>query len=321
MKIFVTGGSGFVGQHLIPYLVERGHTVIAMGRSAGALDSLRKLGAQPIQGDLEQFDQSLQSALTGCDIVIHLAAAFQMWGDEDWFYRVNVTGTRKLLEMSQNADVKRFIYVSAASVIAGGIPAHQVDETYRPPHLPDDVYSKTKALAEKLVIDANSSAMQTMALRPPLIWGKGHFMLNAVRQAVARHQWVWIGGGRHKLSTIHVLNLCEAICAAMQFGRGGECYFVTDGPAHTTRTFLSYWLGAEGITSNGPNVPRFLALSMARVVETCWRWFKLHGEPPLTPAMVYMLGTELTVNDSKARAQLHYQNVVPAELGSYTGRA
>jgi len=309
MKIFVTGGSGFVGGYLIPFLIERGHTVIALARSSETLDKVSALGATAVGGDLDTIE-TLQSALLGCEAIIHLAAAFQMWGDEAWFYHVNVQGTDNLLEAARRAGVQRFVYMSAASVIGGGTPAHDVDEHYHPPHTPDDLYSKTKLLAEQHVIAANSGALHTIALRPPLIWARGHSMTETIREAVDQNRWVWIGGGKHGLSTVHVLNLCTATLAALERGHGGEIYFITDGAAQSVKTFLTAWLSTEGIQPGERNIARPVVLLSARIFAIVWRTFRLRGEPPLTPGMVYMLGTELTVSDRKAREQLGYDNAL-----------
>jgi len=314
MKVFVTGGSGFVGGYLIPFLIERGHTVVALARSPETLDKVHTLGATAVRGDLDTIE-TLQSALAGCDAIVHLAAAFQMWGDEAWFYRVNVQGTDNLLEAAHRAGIRRFVYISAASVIAGGTPAHNVDESYRPLHTPDDLYSKTKLLAEQHVMAENSAELQTMALRPPLIWARGHSMIETIRDAVDHNRWVWIGGGRHGLSTVHVLNLCAATLAALERGRGGEVYFITDGAAQSVKTFLTDWLRTEGIQPSERSIVRPVVLLLARMLARLWRVFRLGGEPPLTPGMVYMLGTELTVSDRKAREQLGYRNTLDVADG------
>jgi nucleoside-diphosphate-sugar epimerase len=314
MNVFVTGGSGFVGSYLIPYLIERGYEVVALARSQSALAKVETFGAKGLLGDIHDV-ASLTAAMQGCDVVVHMAAALEMWGDEQMFYEMNVRGTENALRAAQTNGVKRFIYMSAASVVGGGIAAEMVDEGYRLPHLPDDFYSKTKLIAEDRVIAANSPQMVTMALRPPLIWGKGHSMTEGIRAAVAEGRFMWIGGGQHKLSTIHVENLCAATAAAIEQGCAGEIYFVTDGETRPVKHFLTDWLRAEGIEAGERSVPRPAALFFARVMETLWRLFRLQSAPPITNTMIYMLGTELWVKDDKARQHLGYQNMVSIDEG------
>lgn len=314
MMIFVTGGSGFVGRALIPYLVRCGYSVKALARSPKTLALVESLGATGVEGDLNDKD-ILSNALQKVDVVVHLAAAFEIWGDEDWFYEVNVTGTGNLLMAAQSAGVQRFIYMGAASVIGGGVPATQVDETYHLPQPPDDLYSKTKWIAEQHVIAANSPQMATMVLRPPLIWGKNHSMIEQIKKAVQQGRFVWVNNGSHQLSTVHIENLCAATLGAIEHGHGGEIYFITDGEPYPVKKFVSAWLNAEGMDVGHRSVPRPMALFFARLIVGIWKRLKIQASPPLTPGMIYMLGTQLTVSDAKARQNLHYQNVMTIEEG------
>jgi nucleoside-diphosphate-sugar epimerase len=314
MRVFVTGGSGFVGSTLIPRLIEHGHTVTALARSVSSLRQVEALGAEGVQGDLTDA-AALHAALHGCEGVIHLAAAFEMWGDTQFFYSMNVDGTDNLLRAAKENGVRRFIYMSAASVVGGGVPARMVDETYQPPQAPSDLYSKTKLIAEQHVLAANSATMTTLALRPPLIWGDGHPMTGDIREAAAHGRWMWIGGGTHLLSTVHIENLCAATLASIEHGRGGEVYYVTDGETRSVRQFLTAWMGAGGIELGAMSVPRWVAFVFAGLMARVWRALRLRSVPPITPSMVAMLGVELSMNDHKAREELGYRNVVSMDEG------
>lgn len=309
MKVFVTGGSGFLGSYLIPELVQKGHIVFALARSSKSIAKIQALGGHAVQGDVTD-SKGLETAMRGCDAVIHAAAMLELWGDDQTFYNINVIGTENMLCAAQSAGIKRFIHISAASVIGGGVPAYQVDETYRPPYPPDDAYSKTKLIAEQRVIAANDSTMTTLILRPPLIWGKRQPMIETIRSAVAQGQWLWVAHGRHTLSTIHIKNLCVAIIAALDYGRGGEVYFVTDDDMRSFRTFLTAWMRVEEIELSNASIPRWVALTAGRIMARMWRIFNLGGEPPITPAMVHMIGTEMSLVDRKARKELGYRNVL-----------
>ncbi|MFZ4814918.1 MAG: NAD-dependent epimerase/dehydratase family protein [Phototrophicaceae bacterium] len=312
MQIFVTGGSGFVGQHLIPRLVAAGHNVKALARSAESVSAVESVGAVAVHGDMEGI-ASLTEALHGCEMVIHAASAFDMWGEYEHFYTVNVQGTQALLAAAQASAVRRFIYISAASVISGGVAAENVDETYRLANPPPDAYSKTKLLAEQAVIAANSAAFHTIALRPALIWGKGHFMVERIRARKA--EWMWINGGQSRISPIHVENLVAAILAAMNRGQGGQVYFVSDGQTWTIKDFLQAWLGREGVILPDRNIPRGVALLAGRVMERLWLWMGRNEQPPITEAMVFLLATDVTLNDTRARNELGYRNALTPDEG------
>ena len=311
--IFLTGGSGFVGHNLILQLLKSGHRVYALARSATALAKVEAAGAKGVPGELLDL-QNAQSVLEHCQIAIHSAAYMDFTYDYDRFYKVNVQGTQNLVTAAKQSGIKRFIYISAASAI-NGRPLKNVDELYQPKRLPQDDYSKTKALAEKLVLEANEPGFAAIALRPPAIWGTNNPHYDDLLKTAKAGNWIWIGGGRHTLSSIHVDNLAAAVQAAILQGRGGQFYYVTDGEQRSFKTFFTEILNAEGIEPGDRSLPRGLALLMAYVIEFVWKLLRLKTRPPIAPVMVYLLGTEFSVNDTKARIELGYRNAISIDEG------
>ena len=113
MKILVTGGTGFLGKHLIPKLVAGGHQVLALTRSASSHEALRALGASPVVGDLQSRKQP---SLPAIDAVVHAAALFRFAGPRAPYFRTNVDGTDVLLRAAEKAGAQTFVYISAAGV-------------------------------------------------------------------------------------------------------------------------------------------------------------------------------------------------------------
>lgn len=313
MKVFITGGSGFVGQFLIEDLRQKGHEVFALARSQSSQDKVRQKGATPIAGDLGEA-KSYQAQLKGMDAVIHVAAMIEMWGDYDLFYQINVVGTRNLVQASEAVGVKRFIYISAAAVVADGNPLEDIDENYQPSRLPVDNYSKTKALAEEEVLQSQGS-MSRIVLRPPMIWGPDMRMIEEFRETIEKNGFPTIGERDHTLATIHVQNLLEVIHQALLQPETKGVYFVTDGEKRPLRLFMKALGQGYGLDTGDRSVPRFLALNMARIMEFVWRSFRLKGHPPMTRSMVYLMGTEFSIDDSKARRELKYQNRISMDEG------
>src|ERR1700757_4320079 len=133
MKVFVTGGSGFVGRNLIQALKARGDTVVALARSLGAMQTVRELGGEPQAGDLVDLP-ALQAGMAGADVVFHCAAKVDDWGDPAEFHKVNVEGTAHVIEAARAAGVRRLVHVSTEAVLADGTPIRDADETRpRPP--------------------------------------------------------------------------------------------------------------------------------------------------------------------------------------------
>ena len=119
MKIFVTGGSGFVGQNMIPALIGHGFTVYALARSQASQKRVVSLGAIPVLDDLTAPSGNTEQALKACNYVLHLAAYMDFTYDPKPYYRMNVLATETLLRMAQENEISKFIYISAAPVVPG----------------------------------------------------------------------------------------------------------------------------------------------------------------------------------------------------------
>ncbi len=164
-SVFVTGGSGFIGQQLITYLTQRGIQVLALARSDHAIESVQQAGAEPVQGNLDD-EQALAIGMKGCDVVFPLAAKSSGWAPYKDFYHANVIGTEHVLAAARTAAVPRFVYVSTEAVLTAQEPIRNADETRpRSPH-PAGPYGRTKGLAEGRVEAANSATLRTVIVRP-----------------------------------------------------------------------------------------------------------------------------------------------------------
>ncbi|MEL6650098.1 MAG: NAD(P)-dependent oxidoreductase [Bacteroidota bacterium] len=313
MKIFLTGGSGFVGQSLIPDLLKQGHEVFALARSETSQQKVQAKGAQAVSGDLLNI-KAYQSAIKGMDAVVHVAAKLEMWGKYEDFYQANVVATLALAKLAEAAAVKRFVYISAAAVVADGQPLIDIDEAYQPVQLPVDHYSRTKALAEQELLNLPGQ-MQKIVLRPPMIWGPAMPMIESFRETIEKNGFPTIGAKDHSLATIHVQNLLEAIQKALESKQKQGIYFVTDGDKRPLRLFLKELAKGYGLDTGNRRIPRVLALTMARLLESVWGAFNLKGAPPITRSMVYLMGTEFSISDRKARQELGYRNRISVEEG------
>jgi nucleoside-diphosphate-sugar epimerase len=130
MKILVTGGSGFLGERLIPRLIDDGHVVSALARSASSAEKVRALGATPVLGDLERREAL---SLPAVDTVVHAAAHFRFAGPCAPYFRANVVGTEALRRAADRAGATTFVYISAGAVAMDGrgTPVRNADESSR----------------------------------------------------------------------------------------------------------------------------------------------------------------------------------------------
>jgi nucleoside-diphosphate-sugar epimerase len=313
--VFVTGGSGFIGQKLIRRLVSEGNVVFALARSERSGKLLADLGAQPMPGDITDAE-SLKKAATGAELAFHAAAHLGEWGPRWEFEHVNVGGTANVIEACRTAGVKRLVHVSTEAAVLAGQPLVNVDETA--PLRPDSkaLYCSTKAQAEQLVRDANGDRLETVCVRPRFVWGKGDTtLLPTMVQMVKAGKFAWIGGGRHLTATTHVDNTVEGLVLGAERGAPGGVYFVTDGEPVVFRDFVTRLLGTQGVVPPDRSVPLAPAKRGAAMGETLWRVLPFSGSPPLTRMAVWVSSLETTINIARAREELGYEPVRTREDG------
>jgi len=312
----VTGGSGFVGGHLIRRLLSDGWRVRALGRSAEARAGVQALGAEPVAGDLTDR-AALTRAMDGVEVVFHVAAHFKLWGPMSLFRRINVDGTRNVVEAAERAGVRRVVYVSAAAVVMGRPePMRGATEDMALHKMRFAPYATSKAEAEEVLLAANGrrAGFSTVAIRPPFIWGPDMPALDHMVETVRAGKFQWVAGGEQALSTCHVENLCHALVLAADHGSGGQAWFVSDGEDTTLKSFLTRLLGSRGVTPKDRAVPFGLAWTMASVMGTVWRIFRRKGEPPITRQMLRLIGKDFTIDIRRARNDLGYAPVTsPAD--------
>jgi nucleoside-diphosphate-sugar epimerase len=314
-QVFVTGGSGFVGQNLIPMLIEQGYKVKALARSKQAVQKVEQLGAIAIKGDLNDVE-ALAKGIKDSSTVFHLAASVDFFASEKKLKKLHVEATELLLSIAKKANIKKFVYLGAASVIMNGRPIVNADETFESDNIIDG-YSRTKLQAEKLALSANTKTFQTISLRPPMIWGKGDpNTLAGIIDAVKKGNMQFIDGGNHRFVTCHVLNVCHALILADHSEQsGGKAYFLTDGETPVFKNFIKMYVATQGVTVPDKEVSLAMAKRVASIMEFVWKTFKLKGHPPLYKGLVNALGLEFITNDKKAIQELGYKPIVTIMQG------
>lgn len=301
MRIFVTGASGFVGGAYLKDAAAR-HDIRAMSRAQASDEKIRALGATPVRCALGEVTAE---HLAGADAIVHCAAFVEKWGRWSDFWRVNVDGTKQLLEVAKGAGAKRFVHIGTEAALFHGQPMRNVDEGYPLALNSPYPYSRTKAHAEKAVREANTAEFTTIVLRPRMVWGPGDLtILPAVKEMAAKGRFAWVGGGRIKTSTTYIGNLVAAIELALT--RGGEAYFVLDDGPVEFRDFLTRLATADGFSLPNKEIPAALVRAVGFAGETLWRALGVKTPPPLTRFEAGIMSVDCILNDAKARAELGY---------------
>ncbi len=318
MKTLVTGGGGFLGSAIVRMLVERGDEVRVLAR--GEYPELAVLGVDTVRGDIRDLD-AVTRACGGCDAVFHVAAKPPPWGLRADYESINVGGTQAVLDACRAAGVGHLVYTSTPSVVAGDGDAEGQDESapYAQQFLAD--YPRTKAAAERRVLAANEANLRTVALRPHLIWGPGdpHFLPRFVAKARSG-QLRRIGAGDPLVDTVYVDNAAQAhLLAVDRLVAGaevhGRAYFISNGEPIGVWTMVDRMLAAADVPPVRGQVPRWLASSLASVMETSHRLFGLSGEPRLTRFLVHEVTRAHWFDISAAKRDLGYEPLVSLDEG------
>ena len=318
MKALVTGGGGFLGGAIVELLLANGVSVRSLAR--GEYPGLEGLGVECARGDITDR-KAADRACRGCDIVFHVAAKVGMWGRYNDFYQTNVTGTANLLAAAKAAGVPSFVFTSSPSVVFAGGDVEGWDETAPYPSNFDSYYANTKALAEQLVLAANSPQFATISLRPHLIWGPGHDQLvSRIAAQGGAGKLRRVGGFNKLIDTTYITDAARAHWLAAEklspnAACAGKAYFISQGDPRPNWDIINGILAAAGTGPVTKNIPYAAAYAAAAALETAWRLARITNEPPLTLFVLKQLTTAHWFNISAARRDLGYSPAVTIERG------
>lgn len=313
-KIFITGGSGYIGRNLIRHFIAKGIPVVALARSTRSETIVTGLGATPFSGDL--FSADLARGMEGCDVLIHAAADTDHGPGTQSQERVNEEGTSAVFKAARAAGIRRAIYLSTESVLADGRPLVNVDENHPLPRRPAGAYSRSKAAAERYALSCNGGDITVVAIRPRFVWGRDDTTaLPNLLAAVRSGQFAWISGGDYLTTTTHIANLCHGIDLAIGKGKGGQVYFLGDDEPVRFRDFATALLATQGIAAPDKSVPRALLRLVAGVGGLLHRLSGGKISTPLTLQSYATSAVPITLNIGKARRELGYAPIMDRAQG------
>lgn len=226
--IFLTGGTGFLGRHLVPALCRAGYSVRVLTRFPENNAWLKRYPrVEIIQGDVLNVISYVE-AMQGCQYVIHAAGVFRFWGEEQLFHQTNVQGTECLLSSAEQAQIERLIYISTVAVIGQPNPGDVIDETYPPK--PTDPYQQSKLQAEQIVLKYHrENKVPAIILRPGAFYGPlGEYAFNRLFfRDPMRGLIMQVDAGRHIIFPVYIADVALAIVHALNQGCPGEIYNIS----------------------------------------------------------------------------------------------
>lgn len=262
MKFFVTGGTGFVGSHLVRELEEAGHEAVVFHRKGSDLAALAGRRCRFVAGDLSSADD-LARAMEGVDGVFHVAASTS-WYRQDYpsVLSTNVGGTKVVLEALKKAGVRRAILTSSVAAIGyTDDPARPADESTAfnwPAWTP---YPVSKRDSEALWLAATADGVETIAVNPPTVFGPGDARLSVavLFQQVKARKMPRIPRGGFTISDVR--DVAKGHLAAFEKGRPGERY-ILGGPDVTNAEFPDRLAGILGVRPTWLRAPVAFARSL-----------------------------------------------------------
>jgi dihydroflavonol-4-reductase len=228
LKALVTGGTGFVGSHIVRVLNEAGHSARVLHRKSSKLDALEGLTYESAIGDILDED-ALRTACAGCDWVFHVAAVADYWRvDTSHMYEANVEGTRRVLAAAREAGVKRVVFTSSAAAVGKRDDDQPADESVSfklPPKLWP--YGHSKFLAEGVVQEAVRAGQDVVITNPVIIIGPGDLnMISGSYITQVKHYGWLVPLTSGSCAVIDVRDVARMHLAAAERGRTGERYIL-----------------------------------------------------------------------------------------------
>lgn len=227
MRVFVTGATGFIGQHLCRRIAERGDEVVAMVRSPGKASTLPR-GATTFAGDLSTFADP-ETELPACDVVVHLAGVVAAKSLAD-YEATNYLAVRDLVACLSRQRWRPRRLVFASSLAAAGPTPEGAVWTESDALRPIDPYGDAKARAETVVREA---PFPTTAFRPPIVLGPGDEASLTLFKAARSGLGFRVAGASQRLSFVDVRDLVEAVLLMIDDPRAGPQVYYASHPAAT----------------------------------------------------------------------------------------
>jgi nucleoside-diphosphate-sugar epimerase len=304
MKVLVTGANGFTGSHLVKALQQRGDVVVGLVRQSSHLDRLSGCNVQLVYGDISDRE-ALKTAMTGVDWVFHTAAYVELGlVDAAKMERVNVAGTRAVMEVAQAAAVSKVVYCSTIGVF-GDTQGQVVDETFQRTQTDfSSAYDRTKYEAQQIVDRFAAQGLPVVSILPSGIFGADDPHFGPVLQQFLKGGLkVWAGGDRIT-GIVHVDDLVTAMILAAEKAQPGEHYIISAGDL-TTREMFSILSQKTGIPVPR-EAPKPLVTLVGNILDPIGRLLK--WQPPLSRERVhYIYDRCVRVDATKASTELGWQ--------------
>lgn len=304
MKAFVTGGSGFIGRHLVQQLIAKGYEVHALARSAESMAAVAAWGATAVPGDITDVT-SMRAGMAGSDVVFHLAAWYGL-GPDNWqrVEAINVGGARKVLRLAHELGVPKIVYTSTIAVF-GDTQGTMANESFfqSGPFLSE--YDRTKWLAHyKVALPLIEKGAPIIIVMPGGVYGPGDSSIIAELMRMFYNGLPVLPGPETTLTYAHVSDVAAGHILAAEKGKIGESYILA-GPAIPLGEMVDFWGHLTGRPLPSLRVPAALLRPFAPLMGRVQPLLSL--PPTFSQEGVASLGATYMARSDKARQELGWE--------------
>lgn len=313
-KILVTGGTGFIGSHLVEELINRGENVKCLVRKdhfENRIQFLKALGVELVYGDILD-NESIKNAMNEVDRVYHLAAiARPMPIQEEEYFKVNVTGTKNILEACVASKVKKIVYTSSISAVGPTRDGNPVDEST--PCMPVDTYGKSKLESEKVVRDFfEKYKVPVVIIRYPVVFGPLDFAVLKLFKGINTGLFPVLGGGKSRFEFSYVKNIVHGLLLAMEKGKPGEIYHLSDGKTYQLKEIYEAIAKEENKKLLYLPIPVIFFKCMGYAADQIQNFTKIQL-PFSSVTIACMTSDYWVVSIEKAKKELGFNQIVPLQ--------
>jgi len=280
MKVFVTGGTGFIGGEVVRQLRDRGDDVVCLVRNPEKGKAVAALGCELAAGDLGD-EAAIAAGMAGCDAVIHAAAVYEIGipaKERPAMWEANVAGTERVMKAALAAKVPRIVYVSTVGVF-GNTHGKVVDESYEHPERGfTSYYEETKLEAHKIVKRMIAEQdLPAIIVQPGGVYGPGDTSQVAdLLQEFFAGKLPLLPFPDLGICMSHVADIVGGVLLALDNGKLGEIYVIS-GPATTMRGAIETVAGVSGRKAPKRNLPTPLMKALIPIGPLVG---KMMGQPP-----------------------------------------
>jgi nucleoside-diphosphate-sugar epimerase len=304
---FVTGGTGFIGHHIVKQLNEEQHDITVLIREDSSQELLEGLDYQTVVGDVTNLESLLEGVPNDTQWLFHNAAVMADWGGKEHYFPVNVGGTENILEVIRRKEIPQLMHTSSTAVYGFPEISESIPEDYE--KNPANAYQESKLASEELIHEYIADyGIGASMIRPPVVLGEGDMFTGPqFIERIENGNMVVFGNGSNEQSFVHADDVARALVKAAENFKSAknEAFNVTSFNCEF-RELMTAIAEELGVEPSFREIPYGLAKAVGGFLGSLYRAFGRDNAPLLTSFRAKMFGSEYLIDDSKIREKIGF---------------